>query len=51
MVKLIAGCCYSEEGNANYFVNLNNKLYGATTEGNGAVQVEGAYTQINSNEV
>ena len=47
----LLGVVGSEEGNANYFVNLNNKLYGATTEGNGAVQVEGAYTQINSNDL
>ena len=47
----LLGVTGSETGNANYFVNLNNKLYGATTEGNGAVQVEGAYTQINSNDL
>ena len=34
-----------------YTLNLNNKLYGATTQQLGAVEVEKAYAQINSNDL
>lgn len=34
-----------------YTLNLARKLYGATTQSNGAVEVEGAYAQINSNDL
>ena len=33
-----------------YTLNLNKKLYGATTESRGSVETEGAYAQINSND-
>ncbi|WP_455641091.1 DUF6383 domain-containing protein [Parabacteroides sp.] len=33
-----------------YKLDLGNKLYGATTESRGSVEVEGAYSQINSND-
>ena len=33
-----------------YTLDLGNKLYGATTETRGSVEVEGAYAQINSND-
>ena len=34
-----------------YTLNLDNKLYGATTQQKGAVEVEKAYAQINSNDL
>ena len=33
-----------------YTIDLGNKLFGATTESRGSVEVEGAYEQINSND-
>ena len=33
-----------------YTIDLTNKLFGATTENRGSVEVEGAYEQINSND-
>lgn len=38
-------------GRGHYTLNLNAKLYGATTQSNGAVEVEGAYAQVNSNDL
>ncbi|MFV0584396.1 MAG: DUF6383 domain-containing protein [Parabacteroides gordonii] len=34
-----------------YTIDLNKKLYGATTQKSGAVEVEKAYAQINSNDL
>ena len=40
-----------DEKNHCYTLNLNNKLYGATTTKQGAVEVELAYDQVNSNDL
>ncbi|MCD8267163.1 MAG: DUF6383 domain-containing protein [Parabacteroides sp.] len=37
--------------NKSFALNLNRKLYGATTTKQGAVEVEGAYEQVNSNDL
>ena len=46
----VLGIKYNEKNHC-YTLNLDNKLYGATTTKQGAVEVELAYDQVNSNDL